>query len=174
MEISYTDQSLEILGKNTESNTEIKINNTSINHLFGQAVHIWNTGNKPIDNLRITYFFEDTEDDLNIYDVIHNVSPLFDIKVASTEKEELNYYRRFLYTGLDPNEDFSVLFLTNKNKPFKISMNAPGLMENDIIKIDPFNEKKTIWSWLLPILTFLFGILVTILILQYTLSSKIK
>ena len=159
--ISYTkDISLKIMDNDAKPNVELKINNETINKLFGQSIHIWNSGHKSIEDLHVTYYFGEEDEKFNVYDIIHNVSPMHEIRFKSID--ESNNYKRFSYTNINPKDEFSVLFLTNKIKPITLSMDAKGLTKENIIEIDPVNEEKSTWSWLLPVLV---GAIVTIFII---------
>ena len=113
--ISYTkDISLKIMDKDAKSNVDLKINNETIKKLFGQSIHIWNSGHKSINELHITYYFGDEDEKFNIFDVIHNVSPLHEINFKLID--ESNNFKRFSYKNINPKDEFSVLFLANKNQ----------------------------------------------------------
>lgn len=148
-EISYSqDNAIKILDKNTVSNMDLRINDARVTELFGQVVHIWNSGTKSIENLRITYYFDGVDDDFKIFDILNNVSPLLDISYNKTEGS--SDFQRYSYKTIIPNNEFTVLILTNEKVPVKISMKAEGLSKSDIKKINPVLDKASIRSLILP------------------------
>jgi hypothetical protein len=163
--ISYTkDISLKIVDSDAKSNVELKINNETINKLFGQSIRIWNSGHKSINDLHITYYFGEEDENFRIFDVIHNVSPLHEINY--TLLDESNNYKRYSYLNLNPNDEFSVLFLSNKIRPITLSISANGLVKENINEIDPVNDTSSIWSWLLPLLIGGFIVIIAVILFK--------
>jgi len=139
-ELSYMiEPPLRILGENDRLEANITINNRIVRSLYAQPVCVWNSGQKSIDNLDLSYSFanDKLDKDFNIIDMIHNTSPSIGFgHITITDKTSIS--REVNYSLLNPKSNsndadhFEALFLINRLYPIEVKSRTSNLPANPV------------------------------------------
>jgi hypothetical protein len=165
-ELSYSIEDPIInIDKNTVDNIDIKINNISTGTLIGQTIHVWNSGNKPIEKLPITYLFKSEDNNFAILASSHDTKPNYEFGSISL-LEKTNKSRRYLYELLNPKDEFNAIFLVNDISSIELYAKQSGL---NIKQESNTSKNKTIYD---ENLFVFFGMMISLLASFMTIILK--
>ena len=154
VELSYLlDEPKVNLDQNTIGEINVKINNIETSLLVTQSARIWNSGEIPIKMLPIRYVFETPSPKFKIFTVNHNTKLKYEFGKITLE-EDNQYSKRFVYDLLNPNDEFTIIFLTNEIAPLRLYTKCEGLS----IKLFKLPERN-LSSWIIIFASFFSAVL---------------
>lgn len=160
--ISYNNQRPIILLLDStigEVKVKVAINNVPVQNLTKYKVRIWNSGDKPVENLKVGFFFDTKDEKFRVFSIgltTDPPDPFIKIKVDSLA----NNKRNFTYPLLNKGDELIVTLLANASPNLKVSGKSKGGSFNEIKDGD---EAQTFNLWFL--IKFLIWIVVTLLTL---------
>lgn len=115
----------------TNSPSSIIINGIQTQSLYGYKVHLWNSGDHPIENLQVLYNFSNTSSIFSIINVAHKTIPSFQFgNFIETPKNSCS--KLFEYQLINENDEIFVNFLTNDLSDLQVWAKLKGLKISEI------------------------------------------
>ena len=123
----------------------IEINGIKVSELYAYKVRLWNSGNKAIKNLSVSFVFENVQGSFQVISANHATNPPYEFG-AITENDISETHRRSNYALLNSGDEDIVTMLTTESGDLSVFAKAEGLTLRRVI---PEEEKKSHYlSWI--------------------------
>ena len=115
---------------------KVEINGVAVSELFAYKIRLWNSGDIPLQKLPVSFVFEKTPSDFQVFSTSHATTPRFEFG-AIDEDVVGPARRRFVYELLNPGDQDIVTFLTNARPELEVFAKAANLT---VIAAQPDSE----------------------------------
>ena len=149
------------IDKNTIGDVKVEINDIETSTLYSQSIKFWNSGEIPIKSLPIKYVSENSNPTYKLFFVSHTTKPKYEFgNITMVEITPLS--QKYIYDLLNPNDEFTITFLTNEEATQNVYLKVEGL---NVKKIEqPQDRTKTIIYF--AVFIALFTEIVTVMIIS--------
>lgn len=143
-QISYTvEDALTYLDKSSIGNSVIKFNDIVVPEVYATRVRLWNSGDVPLKELAVRFEFYPRNKEFHILSVNHNTKPSKEFGEI-TEKGSEDNSKRYIYQLLNPNDEDSIVFLSNSKAELKVFSKSEGL---DLKNIPLVKDREFKWYY---------------------------
>jgi hypothetical protein len=120
----------------------ITFNGDPVDSAYGYRVRVWNSGDVPLANLPIQFYFSTDSPGFKILSVRHDTIPQQEFgKVDEQGGDKLS--KRFVYELLNPKDEDTVTLVTNQQVPPTVYAKASGLRLDHTVAV----EAKGYWEY---------------------------
>lgn len=160
-ELSYTsEEPIAYLTVEQIGDLDVQINRIQTYDLYAHKIRIWNSGDLPLNNLKVRVVFDTKRKDFKIFHISHATTPKYEFGEINEEVID-DHSRRISYELLNKTDEDNITILTNMAAQVKVY----GKLERLKLKyVEPSAEflrigKDSLFVPLLSIAAALLGLL---------------
>ena len=111
----------------------VEVDGEPVSGVFGFTARVWNSGDRPLEDVEVVVAFEPVSSDFEILQVVHETDPRQAFPEWTTEAEEATV-RKFTYSFLNPANADSISLLATEGAPMSVDANPLGAT---VRRVDP-------------------------------------
>lgn len=150
---------------------KIAVNGVETTNIFGYKLRIWNSGSLPLMALPVRFVFEPVSSNFHIFNVTHDTIPKRDFGRIEESGSDASS-KRFVYELLNPNDEDTLMFVTDVGAPLSVFAKAEGLKTKLVNPESPTMKALLFSMQVVAVLTSIVSSVLTLLMLQAAIRRK--
>jgi hypothetical protein len=137
------------------NNTVIEVDNTPVSNVFGYRLQVWNSGDCPLENLKLQSAFFTDNKNFQIFSINRDQKSQLHFGTLETGKKKAAS-KSLAYEVLNKGDKDTLAFLTNDNPKLEIISNSAGVDADPFLKSGTpfFDSTKSLLILLLSLWVF--------------------